>query len=176
MNSLFFFRGISSITLTLCFLLLGLSQSESAHSQTQPFECIDCNLRGIQIGVEEYLGRNLSGAILLNADLRGSDLSNVVFLGADLRRADLRASTLTNTFFTGGADLQDADFRGATMNGTFFTDANLRNADLRGAVLTSGSLENADLTGAQIDGFVMVAPFLCNTTMPDGIIRNDSCL
>lgn len=164
-------KNISLILALFAFL----SSSERAFAQTQPFECRGCDLRGLDIGVKEYLGRNLSGAILPKADLRGADLSNVVFLGADLNQADLRGTTLTNTFFTGNAKLEQADFRGAQMNDTFFTNANLRNADLRGATLTKGSLESADLTGAQIEGFTMTDPFLCKTIMSDGTIRNDDC-
>jgi uncharacterized protein YjbI with pentapeptide repeats len=61
------------------------------------------------------------------------------------------------------------------MSGTFFTDADLRNADLRGVSFANGSLEGANLVGAKTDAGFEASSFLCNTTMPDGRVRNDSC-
>ncbi len=162
------------VILTVLLTTFSANQIVRAQSKSTAFECAGCDLRGVDMSTKKYLDRNLSGAILREANLRGANLSNIVFLGADLRGADLRGSTLTNTFFTGGANLQKADLRGARMDGTFFTNADLRNADLRGATLTKGSLESANLSGAKIDGLVMDA-FLSKTIMPDGKVRNDNC-
>ncbi len=164
--------GMVAIVMGGCLL----AGAAIAQTEKEPvLSCEYCDLRGAQMGVEEYLGRNLSFATLTGADFRGADLSNIVFLGANLSGADLRGTTLTNTFFTGGANLESADLRGAEMHGTFFTNAKLRNADLRGANLTKGSLESADLTGAKIDGLVISETYFCDTIMPDGSVRNDDC-
>lgn len=102
-----YFRTQSAIAL-LTILCTTVNVSPAwGQSETSPFECVGCNLRGVDMGTEEYLGRNLSGAILRDADLRGANLSNVVLMGADLRGADLRNTILTNTFFTGSANLQN---------------------------------------------------------------------
>lgn len=170
------FIKMNKIALTavlLCNVFGGVSLA-----QAQPlniFECQNCDLRGTDMGVREYLGRNLQNSQLAGADFRGADLSNVVFLGSDFAGADLRGTTLTNTFFTGDTNLQFADFRGAMMVGTFFTGASLRNADLRGATLIDGSLEETDLTGAKIEGLTLLNTFFCDTIMPDGTMRNDDC-
>ncbi len=168
-------RNFNFIATTL--IIFSIHNIAQAQTETEklPFECVGCNLSGINAGVTTYLGRKWEGAILRQANLRGANLSNVVLMGADLRQADLRDSILVNTFFTKGANLEQADLRGATMKGTFFTNANLRQADLRGVTLIDGSLERADLRGAKIDGLKMVKTFFCKTIMPDGTIRNDNC-
>ena len=79
--------------------------------------------------------------------------------GAYLRAADLRGANLS------GADLRRANLGDADLSGAILGDADLSSANLWGADLTGADLSWADLTGALI----------CDTSMPDGSVRNDSC-
>ena len=97
-----------------------------------------------------------SGVDLRRANLSGADLQ-----GAVLEEVDLRGANLS------GADLQGA--RG----GVDLRGVNLRNANLQGATLMPprsmimrwGMLPPAELFGTT----------LCNTTMPNGSVRDDDC-
>jgi hypothetical protein len=87
-----------------------------------------------------------------DCDLRGANLDGVDISGADLRSATLRGVSLRNTTMT-NADLRWASLRHANF-GTF--------GSLLGFEI---GWDKADLKGAKF----------CNTTMPDGTIRNDDC-
>ena len=155
----------ASICGTTLFLILATSNSAIA----QPFNCVNCDLKGIDLSSKQYLGAKRANSDLRGANLESANLSNNVFAGSDFRGANLRYTILTNTFFTMRANLEGADLRGARMNGTFFTNANLRNADLRGVQSINISLEGADLRGAKIDpNFFRNDTFLLNTILPDG--------
>ncbi len=84
--------------------------------------CPGCDLSGAQIVDEDlrkaYLpGADLAGANLLVTNLSGADLS-----GANLEGADLTQAVLLGTILDGAnlknATVQDADFTGASLSGT----------------------------------------------------------
>jgi uncharacterized protein YjbI with pentapeptide repeats len=86
-----------------------------------------------------------------------------------LQGIDLSGSNLSNAHFAESA-LCDANLTGACLRDTTFYEpllvgANLTNVDLSEAII---SLDWADID--RISGAI-----LCNTTMPDGSIRNDHC-
>ena len=62
-----------------------------------------------------FVGKNLKGAYLVNADLNGVDFTEADFSGADLQGANLRNANLTKTVML-GANLRGADVTGATLD------------------------------------------------------------
>jgi hypothetical protein len=80
---------------------------------------------------------DLSGAILVEANLCGADLSSAKLKEVELSRADLT-----------GANLCKADLRGANLKEAFLIDTNLSRANLSEANLKGANLTGADLTGA----------------------------
>ena len=103
---------------------------------------------------------NLSGAYLIEADLRWANLMEAILREADLMeanliRANLREANLREAFLykanlykanLSGAILREADLRGADLS-----VANLSGADLIGADLRGANLRGADLGGAKLD-------------------------
>jgi len=80
---------------------------------------------------------DLSGALLIDLELRGINLAS-----ANLERAILRGTTLSRADFT-GANLKRADLRAASLR-----RAKLEHADLTGAILRHTSLAEARVAGA----------------------------
>ena len=62
-----------------------------------------------------FVGKNLKGAYLVNADLHDIDFMEADFSGADLTGANLRDANLTKTVML-GANLRGADLTGATLD------------------------------------------------------------
>lgn len=62
-----------------------------------------------------FVGKNLKGAYLVNADLDGVDFTEADLSGADLQGANLRNANLTKTVML-GANLRGADVTGATLD------------------------------------------------------------
>ena len=62
-----------------------------------------------------FVGKNLKGAYLVNADLDGVDFTEADFSGADLQGANLRHANLTKAAML-GANLRGADLTGATLD------------------------------------------------------------
>lgn len=117
---------------------------------------------------------------LMETDLRESDLGGADLREAVLRKADLRKAWLQDTDLK-KANLKDAKLKRANLEG-----ADLRATNLEGASFTGANLKDANLTDALIetnDEFLNIflsnsgleTAYLCNTTMPDGEIRNDNC-
>ena len=117
-------------------------------------KCPNCELSGADLRVADLSRADLSKANLWRAKLNGANLSLADLNGAILFAADLR-----------GANLFAADLSGADLSGADLSKANLWRAKLNGADLSLADLSLAELSGA----------FLCNTTIPDGSIRNDDC-
>ena len=156
----------SSMVIATCLAIMAAANQRAI---AKPFNCTNCNLKGVDLSSKQYLGAKRANSDLRGANLESANLSNNVFAGSDFRGANLRKTILTNTFFTMGANLEGADLRGARMNGTFFTNANLRDADLRGVKPINISLEGADLRGARVDpDFFQPDTFLLNTILPNG--------
>jgi uncharacterized protein YjbI with pentapeptide repeats len=102
-------------------------------------------------------GWSMNNGFLVNpvADLSGARLVNI-----QLRGADLRSWTLTGALFR-GSDLSGADMRGMALNTTGYVDTDLSGAKMAGADLSwnnrsgfSGvsSFRNADLRGTDLSG------------------------
>ena len=104
---------------------------------------------GRAISAALKIGADLCGADLCGADLRGADLR-----GANLREADLRGADLCGAYLIGAnlreADLRGADLCGADLCGAYLSEANLREANLRRADLRGADLRRADLCGANL--------------------------
>ncbi len=109
------------------FLVLSFSVTAVAESSLdrllQSNSCKQCDLSGAVLVRAELSGANLAGA-----DLSGADLKEVSLIGARLNGANLS-----------GADLSDALLEGATMTGT----------DLTGAKLPRARIGGVDFTGAR---------------------------
>ncbi|MFI0154871.1 pentapeptide repeat-containing protein [Streptomyces lydicus] len=95
---------------------------------------------------------NLSGASLIEANLRHAELGTSILrqvrcLDADLRGARLVKADLREADFS-GADLREANLRKARAHGAVFVRADLRWADLRGCDLGGADLRHARLEGA----------------------------
>ncbi len=102
---------------------------------------VDCTLRPLTVSGGQWravtmrganLSRlDLSGVLLVEADLADANLTGSTLVGCDLSRAVLRE-----------ADLRDADLRGATLHGVDLRDARLGSTrlDLAGAVAVAEQL------------------------------------
>ncbi len=88
---------------------------------------------------EEHRTPDLSGAYLVDADLRGADLSWGTLTHANLQRVAL-----------GGANLSEADLNRANLREADLREADLRWADLHWANLSRADLSRADLSGANL--------------------------
>ncbi len=132
-------------------LLLGLSKMKIDSISFQKIKSIT-----------SFLGADLQGANLKNADLNGVDLRNANLTDADLSGANLNEANLRKAVLLRcnleklklkNANLEYVDLRWAEMNGAnleginLYT-ANLANAKLRGVDLRKSNLEWADLRGA----------------------------
>jgi uncharacterized protein YjbI with pentapeptide repeats len=105
------------------------------------------DLSGAILIVADLSEANLRGANLWGANLRGTIMSEANLWGANLRGAILRGANLSD------ADLSEADLRGAILSGAnlsvaILRGANLSDADLRGAILRGAILRGAILRGA----------------------------
>ncbi len=114
-------------------------------------ECPGANMRGVDLSeiMYDYTNVGRPGGVLKGANLRGAD-----FTGAKLHGVEFTA-----------ADLRDAILREADLSSTY-----LYQADLRGADLTRAKFLHADMEETKLEGAIF-----CDTLMPDGTIRNDSC-
>jgi uncharacterized protein YjbI with pentapeptide repeats len=96
--------------------------------------------RKIHPGIKpHFVGADLSGALLIGADLNSANLS-----GANL------SGTILNDTKLSRAILSEAILRKATLNGAILSETNLREANLSGAKLIEADLSRADLTGAKL--------------------------
>ena len=117
------YDGTSKLTVAASLMACGSSVFDPADLQQlkDTNECVDCNLKGADLGYAD----------LGETDLRGADLR-----GADLNGAYLRSANLS------GADLGEADLRGAYLNGAYLNGANLNGSVLRYATVTGVTLCN----------------------------------
>jgi hypothetical protein len=95
-----------------------------------------------------FVSTNLTGAILVGADLRETTFNRDARLdGADLRGADLRRAAILLGANLRGADLRGADLRQAVLEANLtealLDGADLRGSDFRGAELLGASLKSA---------------------------------
>ncbi len=132
------------------------------------------------IDFDEFNPSEASMIYLVDANFTGANFSNAfedtaendpagvirIYPGVNLSRLDLRGCNfsfiqLMNANFT-GTNLQSAMFIFTDLRGADFTNADLRDANLDGAGFNSQYNE--------IDRAI-----ICNTTMPNGKIRNYNC-
>ena len=88
----------------------------------------------------------LSGADLIEANLRGANLRETYLRGANLRWANLSDANLS------GANLREANLSGADLSGANLSGANLGGANLEGANLRWADLSDANLRWANLGG------------------------
>ncbi len=100
--------------------------------------------RIMQLGLAELRGASIEQQDFLRADLSGRDLSGAVFRDCELRAACLDWANLEGARFD-YARLMSATFRHAHLRG-----ASLRHATLKGADLSTACLIGADFTGATL--------------------------
>lgn len=113
--------------------------------------------------VIDLAGADLSGAELINANLRGANLSGTYLNKALLWGINLSAANLSHASLT-EAKVFNVDLSEANLSQTFLlkvdlTEANLTQADLTGARLSRGRISDEQLATARS---------LKGATMPDG--------
>ncbi|NMF86281.1 pentapeptide repeat-containing protein [Nodosilinea sp. P-1105] len=117
-----------------------------------------------------HVGQGLKYKDLTNADLQGADFSGLTLHGSSLRGANLSQANLQGVEFDMAA-LVDANLSDANLTDAYFSLSDVTGVNLQGAILTNVNLQHArnaatvNLEGAQF----------CNTTLPDGSVRNDHC-
>ena len=123
---------------------------------------------------------NLSGADLIEADLRKADLSGAYLSGANLRRAFLSDAILSGAKLReanlSGADLRKANLSGAKLSEAILieailSEADLRGAYLRGAILSGANLSEADLRGAYLRGAILSGANLSEANLRGAYLR-----
>ncbi len=91
------------------------------------------NLVRAYLNIANFGGKDLSKAILINANLIGAYLRKANLSNADLSNANLRE-----------ANLKETNLNGAYLNGAYLGSTNLTDTDLRGAIgLTHEQLKSA---------------------------------
>ncbi|WP_051329300.1 pentapeptide repeat-containing protein [Geminicoccus roseus] len=130
-------------------------------------DCADAAGPGIEWRRCLMDGEDMSGVVLIGADLRSAS-----FKRTNLAGADLTESRATGTKFI-SADMTGVQMDRAVMLRADFTSANLtgasfRNADLRRARFYDAKLWNADLTGARLEGADLLRTDFSGATWTDG--------
>lgn len=99
------------------------------------------DLRFCKYAGDNLSGKTLSGALMVETDLRGANLQEAVLTKAYAVRADLSGADLTNAVVDrvafDGANLEGAKLVNAVITGTTFEGANLKNADFEDALIGS---------------------------------------
>ena len=85
---------------------------------------------------------NLSGAILIDVDLRKANLNEAILRGANLSKADMSEADMNE------ADMSEAILNEADMSEAILRGAILNGADLRGVDLSGATVQNASFIGA----------------------------
>jgi uncharacterized protein YjbI with pentapeptide repeats len=134
----------------------------------------DCRITGTLEGAGEHVeltacrletvrgvAVDLSGARLVDVELRDCDLAGVVLHEAAFERVAFRDCRLSSALFVGArfrhvqfhnCKLDDASFRSAAGEGVEFRQCVLALADFSDARLPAGRLLECDLRGAQLGG------------------------
>ena len=111
-------------------------------------------------------GRDLKGAVFLNADLHEVDLTGALLQGAQLAGARLQGATLDGAQLQ-GAKLDWAHLQGASLNYAQLQGAWLKDAKLQGATLTEAQAQGAWLEGAQLQGATLE-----NTSLQGAMLKS----
>lgn len=110
----------------------------------------------------EFVGADLTDAILRDTSLQRADLRDSKLIKADAHRAKFNSADLRGTRLD-RADLGEADFTRANLAG-----ASLRGADLRRARFFRADLRGVDFTGARMAGADLLNADLSGATWVDG--------
>ncbi len=146
------------------------------------------DLRGMELGGNNFRGWDLEGQDLSGAGLSGTTLTSAILAGANLSGAHLDHSTLTRAKLAGAnlsiadldsTSLMNADLSGANLFRARVTSSALDNANLSGANLSSAnllysSLTNADLSGANLSSANLSQVPLTNAKLTDAIVAGTS--
>ncbi len=87
-------------------------------------ECNGCNLAGLDLSGQSFVGANLEQANLTGCKLRGADLRRANLKAARLVKAEMQQVRLDGALLK-RANLSYANLTGASMSGINFTDAQL---------------------------------------------------
>jgi uncharacterized protein YjbI with pentapeptide repeats len=108
------------------------------------------DLSGLNLGLFDLRGSNLSSALLRSTQLFSAQLDNADLSNANLSKANLSSAQLTNCNLDKAnlskADLREANLRKANLVAANLREANLSKATLSFANLTHVSMIKADLT------------------------------
>jgi uncharacterized protein YjbI with pentapeptide repeats len=104
----------------------------------------ECVRRLLRQG-QSLAGRNFTGVLLEDLDLRGQDLSGAIFEHARVINCDFQGANLSGASFC-GAELQSVTFDGAELD-----EANFSAARLSGVAASSASLVGSAWKGAKLD-------------------------
>lgn len=95
------------LSLFLCFLIVSLSQvyafNRSHYKQMLlTKECINCDLRSINLQKAPLMGVNFEGADLRYANFQNAKLAGANFKNAKIRGANFRGANLSKTIWVDG--------------------------------------------------------------------------
>ena len=122
------------------------------------------NLPEIDLANKDMSGRDLTGTVLIGADLSDTNLTGADLSGKYLADTILTGADLSNSNLT-GADLSGKDLTGMILTGADLSNSNLTGADLSGKDLTGMILTGADLTDVDITGTIVGGADLSNTNL-----------
>jgi len=108
-------------------------------------EAIPSDADRADLSCADLRGRDLSGAVLADADCHDADFTGADLRGADLSRTNFFEANLSGCLFT-GAILEETNFRCAKLNGSDFTGASLNRVQLLWTQLERAQFTNARLT------------------------------
>jgi uncharacterized protein YjbI with pentapeptide repeats len=151
----------------------------------------DANFQNATLTEADLSQATLVGANLAGADLEDAQLGFSFTLGNETLENSLRISLPLPEPLKKGANLEGANLKGANLKGANLKGTNLEGADLSGIIASDADLQkadletvdltiyadltNANLTGADLTNANLEGAIFCNTTMPDGTVRNDGC-
>ncbi|MFQ4137650.1 pentapeptide repeat-containing protein [Nodosilinea sp. PGN35] len=112
----------------------------------------------------DLLSADLSSADLLSADLSSANLSSANLLSADLFNANLVSADLSSANLS-NADLRVTNLSSANLSSANLSSANLRVANLSSANLSSANLSSADLSSADLSNANLLSTDLSNANL-----------
>jgi Pentapeptide repeats (8 copies) len=130
-------------------------------------------------------GRQLEGAVFVDAHLKKADFTGAELVRANFSRADLREAKFNRAQLQGafiidaqlqGAVLQGAQLQGAVLQGAQLQGASLVVAQLQGASLSNARLQGASLERAQLQGAVFGNAELQGASLNDAQLQGASIL
>jgi uncharacterized protein YjbI with pentapeptide repeats len=142
------------------------NETNLQNAELQNANLSDADLKDATLAFANLTSANFKNANLKDANLVGANLTDAILINSDLENTNLA-----------DADLTDSDLTGANLTDAILTDSKMINDNngIAGANLTEANLTNADLTDADLTNANLEGAIFCNTTMPDGTVRNDGC-